>query len=245
MKSSSANYQRNNLWLKIIFFFLTFLFAESVFSQSKNQNTSFEIKELLYSDDFESDLQNWIIEAKVSPRAMIELNDGNLSIDVNSGATIWFKNKLSGNLLIRCNRKVIMNNGANDRLSDLNMFWMASDPANENLFTRDGTFSKYHSLRLYYAGIGGNHNTTTRFRKYPGNGERILYGDFTDKEHLLQPNRDYLIEILVDNGTTKVYVDHEEYFSFTENSPLTEGYFGFRTVQSHQEIDNFEVYRLK
>jgi hypothetical protein len=138
-----------------------------------------------------------------------------------------------------------MNNGKNDRLSDLNQFWMATDPRQENVFTRTGIFSQYHSLRLYYAGIGGNTNSTTRFRKYQGTGERTLIFDFQDKQHLLQPNKNYLIQIVVYEGTTKVFVDGEEYFSFTDDEPLTEGYFGFRTVKSHQEMDNFKVYKLK
>ncbi len=113
------------------------------------------------------------------------------------------------------------------------------------MFTRSGTFSEYDSLQLYYAGIGGNTNTTTRFRKYQGNGERTLLFDLQDKEHLLQPNKNYLIQIVVYNGTTKVFVDGEQYFSYTDDEPLTEGYFGFRTVKSHQEIEDLKVYRLK
>ena len=83
------------------------------------------------------------------------------------------------------------------------------------------------------------------FRKYQGNGERTLLFDCQDKQHLLQPNKTYFIQLVVYNGTTKVFVDGEQYFSFTDDEPLTEGYFGFRTVESHQEIDDFKVYRLK
>jgi len=172
------------------------------------------------------------------------IQDSRLVIDVNSGATIWYKKKLSGNLLIEFNRKVVMADGANDRLSDFNFFWMATDPRDEDLFTRDGTFAQYDSLSLYYVGIGGNYNSTTRFRKYMGNGERFLLREKNDEQHLLQPNRSYFIKIIVCNGTTKVFVDGEEYFSYVDPSPITEGYFGFRTVKSRQEIEDIRIYQL-
>ncbi|MGK9477831.1 exo-rhamnogalacturonan lyase family protein [Melioribacter sp. OK-6-Me] len=205
----------------------------------------YQIGDLLYSDDFENGLNNWIVETKKSPFSKVGIINGKLSIDVEYGTTIWFKEKLEGNLLIEYKRKVIVDKGYNDRLSDLNQFWMALDPRNKNLFTRDGTFSSYDSLCLYYAGIGGNSNTTTRFRKYQGNGQRTLIYDFNDEKHLLQPNKTYFIQIVVYNGTTSFFVDGNLYFSYKDSEPLTEGYFGFRTVKSHQEVDDFKVYRLK
>ncbi|MGA3287012.1 MAG: DUF6250 domain-containing protein [Bacteroidota bacterium] len=201
--------------------------------------------ELLYQDNFDQGIKNWVVETPDSPFSKVATENGKLIIDVDQGATVWFNKKLSGNILIEYHRKVIMNNGHNDRLSDLNQFWMATDPRQGNLFTRNGTFLEYDSLRLYYAGIGGNSNTTTRFRKYRGNGERNLLTDLQDEQHLLQPNKTYLIQLVVHNGTTKVFVDGEQYFSFTDAEPLTEGYFGFRIVESHQEMDDFKVYRLK
>ena len=205
----------------------------------------YQKSDLLYQDNFDQGINNWVVETPASPYSNIGIKNGKLVIDVDHGATVWFSKKLSGNILIEYHREVIMNDGHNDRLSDLNQFWMATDPHQENLFTRSGNFSEYHSLQLYYAGIGGNSNSTTRFRKYQGDGERTLLFDFQDTQHLLQPNKTYLIQLVVYNGTTKVFVDGEQYFSFTDDEPLTEGYFGFRTVESHQEIDDFTVFNLK
>ena len=200
---------------------------------------------LLYQDNFDQNMNDWKVETPESPNSKVEIKNGKLIINVDHGATIWFKKKLSGNILIEYDRKVIMNDVHNDRLSDLNQFWMATDPFRENVFTRSGIFSEYDSLQLYYAGIGGNSNTTTRFRKYLGNGERKLLFDLQDKQHLLKPNKNYFIQIIVYNGTTKYFVNSEQYFSFRDEKPLTEGYFGFRTVKSHQELDNFKVFKLK
>jgi rhamnogalacturonan endolyase len=200
---------------------------------------------LLYKDDFDAGLDNWVAEAPATAGSKVAVENKKLLIDVDGGATVWLNKKLFGNILIEYKRKVLAGTGKNDRLSDLNQFWMASDPQNENLFTRTGIFSEYDSLQLYYVGFGGNTNTTTRFRKYTGNGDRVLYQDLTDKEHLLEPNKEYTIKIVVHKGLTKFFVDDKEFFSFLDPDPLQEGYFGFRTVQSRQEIDDFRVYKLE
>src|ERR1035437_1337744 len=200
---------------------------------------------LIYKEDFDTDLKNWIAEFPPSPTSTVTIKNGKLVIDVFGGATVWLNKKLSGNLLIEYKRKVIIDNGPNDRLSDLNQFWMATDPKNKNLFTRTGVFAQYDSLLLYYMGFGGNTNSTTRFRKYNGKGDRVLLTDLTDKPHLLKANKEYSIKITVYNGLTKFFVDDVEYFSFQDKEPLREGYFGFRTTKSRQEINGFRVYSLK
>jgi hypothetical protein len=230
--------------VSILFLLLFSLCIEKVHAQQEEE-TTYKKGKLLYKDDFDSGLDNWVSEAPDSPNSGILIEDGKLVMDVDGGTTVWLDKKLSGNILIEYNRKVIMNGGKNDRLSDLNQFWMATDPGNKNLFTRSGVFSEYDSLQLYYVGMGGNYNTTTRFRKYTGNGERVLSGEFKDKNHLLQPNKEYKITIVVYEGLTKFFVDGEEYFCFKDPNPLTEGYFGFRTVKSRQAVDNFKIYRLK
>ncbi|MEJ2543617.1 MAG: DUF6250 domain-containing protein [Calditrichaceae bacterium] len=241
--------QKSSAFLLIIFCLLIITGIQNIIKAQNITDTSFVEKykkaQLLYYDNFDQGMTNWVIETPESPSSKVTIKKGKLIIDVDHGATVWFKNKLSGNILIEYHRKVIMNEGHNDRLSDLNQFWMATDPQQDNLFTRNGKFSEYDSLRLYYAGIGGNSNGTTRFRKYPGNGERTLIYDFQDENHLLKANKSYLIQIVVYEETTKVYVDGEQYFSFSDDKPLRNGYFGFRTVKSHQEIDNFKVYNLK
>ncbi|MGO4379621.1 DUF6250 domain-containing protein [Pseudoduganella sp. RAF53_2] len=200
---------------------------------------------LLYADDFRGGLAQWVPEYRPTPNAQVAVRDGKLMMDLPGDATVWFKPELQGDIQISYKRKMIMAGGPNDRLSDLNQFWMASDPQNTNLFTRDGTFKQYDALSLYYVGIGGNTNTTTRFRKYDGKGERVLLGDLTDQAHLLQANREYAIQITVYQGCTRMTVDGQEYFSWRDPAPLRSGHFGFRTTHSHQEISDFKVYQLK
>lgn len=203
-------------------------------------------KQLLFEDSFENGLEKWIVEKEDIGTSEVYARDGKMIVDVGGGTTVWFKELIKHkNVLIQYNRKVIMNNGKNDRLSDLNQFWMANDPEDTDLFTRSGSFAEYDSLSMYYAGIGGNRNTTTRFRKYLGNGDRKLIHDLTEKQYLLEPNKTYFIQILVLEGLTKLFVDGSEMFSYLDNEPLKKGYFGFRTVQSHQEIDDFKIFAIK
>jgi rhamnogalacturonan endolyase len=121
---------------------------------------------------------------------------------------------------------------------------MAGDPRNKNLFTRAGVLESYDSLQLYYVGMGGNTNKTTRFRKYEGNGERRLLQEYTDAGHLLQANKVYHIVIIVNRDVTSYWVDGQCYFSLKDPALLTPGYFGFRSTKSHQEITHFKVFQL-
>jgi len=229
-----------SMGLAIVFLLMLF----EVHAQSR-ENISYKRGKLLYKEDFDNGLKNWVPEFPSTPASPVTTKNNKLLIDVNGGVTIWLNKKLSGNLVITYKRKVIVDTGRNDRLSDLNQFWMATDPRNENLFTRSGDFGEYDSLSLYYVGFGGNSNTTTRFRKYTGNGERVLYVDLSDKEHLLKANKEYSLKTVVYNGLLKFFVDDKEFFSFRDTNPIRQGYFGFRTTQSRQEVYDFKIYRLR
>jgi rhamnogalacturonan endolyase len=208
-------------------------------------SSPYQAGKLLVREDFDGNLSGWVPETPPEPRSRIGIVRGKLVIDVAKGATVWLKKPLSGNILITYTQEVVMDHGPNDRLSDLNQFWMATDPRRSNLFTRTGVFSQYDSLRMYYVGFGGNHNTTTRFRKYHGNGQRQILKEYTDAAHLLKPNHPYRIAITVFRGRTEFFVDGEKWFSYQDPHPLLRGYFGFRTTEARQRIDAFRVYRLE
>lgn len=199
---------------------------------------------LLHQDEFNTPLQGYVAEYARKPGNVVENRDGRLLIDVDSGATVWLDKPLSGNLQIAYTRRVVMDGGKNDRLSDLNQFWMAQDPQQARLFTRSGKFDDYDDLTLYYAGIGGNTNTTTRLRRY-GDGQRLLVGERLGPDALLAPNRDYRIEIALFDGCTRVRVDGRDVLSYRDPQPLTSGYFGFRTTWSRQTIDHLTIHQLQ
>ena len=205
---------------------------------------------LLHRDDF-ADLSNWLVEQK--PGGTVTVRDGALVIDDAGGCTVWFRPELAAPVVITYEATVLDRGGAHDRVSDLNCFWMATDPGATDgsvLATtakRTGAFADYDALRLYYVGYGGNTNTTTRFRRYLGNGEKPLLPEFdrTGAAVLLKGNVTSKLMLVAAGGRAQFFRDGEKLFDFADPSPLTRGRFGFRTVQSRIEFRNFRVWRAE
>lgn len=227
--------------------FIISLFVLLFYSSSFAQQQGYVIDKLLFSDQFEKgfDSTTWITEIDPQPVSKVYIKGGQLVLDTKGGVTVWLNKLLTGNIMIEYKRTILSTGKENDRVSDLNNFWMASDPRNKNLFTRNGVFEQYDSLQLYYAGMGGNTNATTRFRKYEGNGKKPLLQEYSDTAHLLKANKEYKIRIVVEDGSTQYYVDDVLYFHYKDPQPLQAGYFGFRSTKSRQVIDDVKVYSLK
>lgn len=197
------------------------------------------------AEPFPDDLAGWVVEQQ--PGGTVTARDGVLVIDDAAGCTVWRREPLRAPVRIRFVATVT--GGEGRRVSDLNFFWMASDPrAPEDFFSpaagRTGLFATYDGLRAYYVGCGGNGNTTTRFRRYDGTGARPLRPehDRQEPEALLEGGRAYRIEITVDAaGRTTWARDGVVWFTFDDPEPLREGRFGFRTVWSRIEIRDFVV----
>jgi hypothetical protein len=213
--------------------------------------TPYRIKKQIFKDNFDAklDTSNWFCELKNTPNNNAFVENGQLVIDVSKGATVWFKKKLKNKWCIEFDRTVPMQGGKNDRLSDFNIFWQATDPLSKKggkrLFGRSPEFENYDSLSLYYIGFGGNTNTTTRFRKYQGTGEKTILKEYTDGGHLLEANKTYHCRLVMWRDSTFFYVNNELFFSFKDTKPLKNGYFGFRTTQSRHWIDNFKIYKIR
>ena len=197
---------------------------------------------------FADDLQGWVVEQVAQPGASVTVRDGALVIDDKAGVTVWRREPLRAPARIRFT--ATLPGGEDRRVSDLNCFWMASDPRSPGDFFdvektgRDGRFATYDGLRTYYVGCGGNGNTTTRFRRYDGRGARPLLPEHDRKETeaLLEKDRHYRIEITVDaHGRTTWARDGVVWFEYQDPEPLREGWFGFRTVWSRIEIRDFSV----
>ncbi len=208
----------------------------------------FAVGELLAKDDFDCCLGQWQSELEKGGR--IELRDGELEIDVPGGCSLWFRQRFEGPILIRYEATTIKAGGTNDRVSDLNCFWMADDirsPGELFATPRSGQFSDYDQLRCYYVGLGGNSNGTTRFRRYIGErGNRPLLPehDLTAPEDLLVPNVSQTVELVAAGSTIGYYRDGRRLFAYEDPEPYTAGWFAFRTVTSHFTLRHFRVYRL-
>lgn len=199
--------------------------------------------ETLFQDNFRNGLARWVVEQQ--PGGSVTAADGRLVIADAAGCTVWFREPLTAPVTIRYKAKA----ASAARVSDLNCFWMASDPARpDDLFgpghARTGKFATYDTLRTYYVGYGGNTNTTTRFRRYDGSGARPLLPehDRTAPEFLLRPDHVYEIALVAGaDGRVQFIRDGEVVFDWTDPEPLRQGWFGFRTVWSRIEITDFRV----
>lgn len=212
-------------------------------------NDTLALKPLLtYSDEFK-DLSNWRTEQQ--PGGTVFLNQGKMEIEDLAGCTVWLEKDLHQPLMIEYTATVIDEGGPQDRVSDLNCFWLATDPWHSNFFGdiiphRAGKFSQYDSLKLYYVGLGGHNNTKTRYRRYAGNGEKPLLPahDLSDEAYLIVPNVTIRIRIIVYNGIIQYWRNEQLIFNVYDENPYDSGYFAFRTVNNHLLIEDFNVYGL-
>ena len=235
---------------KPLFFFIPLIILVGISVSRAFVQDDLKKTKLLFQDDFEN-LNNWVLELQ-SEDSFVGVKNGKLEIDVPKGASIWFKEKLEGNILIEYDAKVIDHNGPNDRVSDLNCFWMATDLRSpEDIFDSarkpSGMFHDYDTLQLYYVGMGGHNNTKTRFRRYDGKGGKPLLPehDLIGDKVLLEANKSYKIKLIAMGNTVQFFRDDELIYDFKDENPYKKGWFGFRTINNHMSVDNFKVYRIK
>ncbi|WP_457795278.1 DUF6250 domain-containing protein [Horticoccus sp. 23ND18S-11] len=193
-------------------------------------------------------LQAWTVEQM--PGGTVVARDGGLEITDVGGATVWWREKLTAPVEISYDVTVVTQGGPQDRVSDLNCFWMAVDPRSTAApfapgQARSGKFSDYDSLHTYYVGYGGNNNSTTRFRRYDGTVARPLLPehDLRDQKFLLEGNRTYHIRLVARDGVAEFWRDGERIFAFRDPAPLVSGWFALRTVRSHLVVSNLVITR--
>ncbi|WP_397459216.1 DUF6250 domain-containing protein [Pseudomonas asplenii] len=200
----------------------------------------------ILEEDFQQfDSHRWRVETEQPQHSQVTTEQGRLIMDTRAGMTVWLQQPLQGAYRIEFLRQVLVAGHANDRLSDMNVFWAAHEPGSASLNVRDGVLQSYDSLVAYYVGMGGNGNTTTRFRHYDGSFKRPLLGERLHVADLLEAGRIYRIRIDVSATGTQYWVDDRQLF----NQPLAQlpapGYFGFRSVWSRQAISRFSVRALE
>lgn len=195
--------------------------------------------------------QYWKIESE-SPDYRIAFLHDTLEIVAPKGLTLWRKEKMNGDITIEYDACIMDEGRPEDRLSDLNCFWMASDPlCPDDIWKRSewrqGIFKHCYSLQMYYLGYGGNHNSTTRFRRYDGNYEAVekenklpnILKEYTGKEHLLEPGKWYHIKISTHGHKITYYINGKRLVDFRDPNPHRAGWFGFRTTLSRARITHF------
>ncbi|WP_395335038.1 DUF6250 domain-containing protein [Novosphingobium sp. BL-8H] len=201
------------------------------------------------TDDFRHGLSHWRVEAEAPSR--VTANDGVMDIDAPKGISVWWGEELTGPVAIEYEVMAVSEGGPNDAVSDVNAFWMATDPAAPDgsplTHPRSGAFARYDTLKTYYVGIGGNRNTTTRMRRYvgePGNRPLLPEHDRSDAAALLVANRWVPMRLAAEDGRITVDYDGKRLFTLEDSAPYRRGWFALRTTKSHLRIRNFRIVRL-
>jgi hypothetical protein len=132
----------NTITTAIVTFAIVGAFAQKGSPEVNGQTN--EKRKLFYAADFTKaiDTSEWVAEIEPQPSSSVYAKDGKLLMDTKGGVTVWLKKRLRGNIQIEYKRTVLVEGNSNDRLSDLNQFWMAEDPRNSNLFGRTGSSSR-------------------------------------------------------------------------------------------------------
>lgn len=193
----------------------------------------------------------WKIESE-SPNYRLTFMGDTCEILSPKGLTLWRKEKMQANMTVEYDVCVVDEGKEGDRLSDMNCFWLASDPHQKDIWKRadwrSGIFLRCYTLQTYYLGYGGNSNTTTRFRRYGGNEAGVsdesqrppILQEYTDASHLLKANHWYHLKIEGKHGHVRFYVDDELLVDYCDPNPLESGWFGFRTTWSRIRMTNFK-----
>jgi hypothetical protein len=202
---------------------------------------------LVHADDFRQGLDQWVLEAEKS--AKVGVQGGLLDIDTPAGLTLWFRPELVGPAMIQYQAQAVSAGGPNDRVSDLNAFWMARDAGGGSPLAspRTGAFADYDTLKTYYVGQGGNANTSTRFRRYvgrPGDRPLLPQHDHAAADEMLVANRWRTVRLVADGGLIQYWNDGRKLFELNDPEPYTRGWFGLRTTLSHLRVGRFRVYAL-
>lgn len=192
-------------------------------------------------------LADWRVEAE-SPDARVGVRDGVIDIDTPKGLTLWWRRPIAAPVTISFEAMAVAAGGANDTVSDLNAFWMAGEADGGSVLAhpRSGAFATYDDLRTYYVGIGGNRNTTTRFRRYigqPGNRPLLREHDLGAPADMLRPNVWTRIRLIADGRTVAVERDGRRVFTLADPEPYVRGHWGLRTTWSHLRIRRVAVTR--
>lgn len=226
---------------------------------------------LLAQDDFTQGTDRWKIEQQ-DPAGTVTAAGGVLDIVQPSGATLWFRQKFTGDYQITFSATPVPvtfpGTRFADRISDLNMFWNAVDPraagGDPTLSTFDGALNSYNPVKLYYVGYGANGNTTTRLRRNDGTDSRPQItgystpasataddraGGMTASTTLVahQPTQVRIVSRAAtpaDPSTLRWYANGALVFSHTDPAPYLEGWFALRTTTSHWQIRDFKVQAL-
>lgn len=212
---------------------------------------------VLGADDFQHGLAAWRIEAQQPAQTEVSAEGGVLRWATPAGLSLWWRRPLRSPWRVRFTATALPappSAGAQaGRVSDLNLFWHATEPDGREPTPRSGAFASYDSLQLDYLGFGANSNRSTRLRHYPGDGRRLIVDGWADPPDAeaadrqgpmtpatrLQAGEPLAVELQSAAGRTQVRV--RSVLLFDQPTPLQQGWFALRSTASRFEIRDFHI----
>ncbi len=254
-----------NILLVIILLFINFIIS-SCSQQADNSSSAslisgYQKGELINSEDFSSNLSNWLTEGKiiakiVNGKLLVESYD--LEID-NPKGNIWWKEEFSTPFVLEFEFQSLSNEGL------AMVFWNANGINGNDIFSweRTGKYEEYvnSNLRAYHLSFHRFGSGISNIRKAPGfhlvSSAKDPIGVNDRKKHLIQ--------IVSAEERQKIYFDHKLVHDFIDKSEPcinkqdwqhvlpckgtgeipTHGAIGVRHTQNQKAYyDNFKVYNL-
>ncbi|MCI6554146.1 MAG: DUF6250 domain-containing protein, partial [Prevotella sp.] len=80
--------------------------------------------------------KKWCVESESDQYSVTSLGGDTLEILAPKGLTLWYRQMLKGDMTAEYDACVMDEGRDGDRLSDMNFFWMASDPQAKDIWTR-------------------------------------------------------------------------------------------------------------
>jgi hypothetical protein len=186
-----------------------------------------------------------VVEAQ-DPAACVTRAHGQIDIDSAKGITLWYSRALHGPTMISFDAMAVRDGGANDQVSDLNAFWMASerDGSSPSATVRGGSRIMTRCPCIMWD--WRQRNTTTRQRRYVGQvGVRPLLPQHDRADSLLVPNVWTHITLIADGAHIAVPRDGQSLFTMDDAAPYTHGWFALRTTWSHLRIRHLSIRPLR
>ena len=115
--------------------------------------------------DAKSFKKYWHVESE-SPDYKISFSGDTAEIFAPKGLTLWRNEKMSGNTTIEYDASICDTGMPGDRLSDLNCFWMASDPKAPTNIRKRESWRKGIFVNIIYRDPNVRHRSPER----PGDG---------------------------------------------------------------------------
>lgn len=219
-------------------------------------------------DDFPDggpDPRRWRLEAESAAAQVHGAAPGLLDIRTPAGLSLWWQQPLQGDHALRFEARALPapdSAGAlAGRVSDLNLFWNATEADGQAPRPRDGRFASLDTLRAYYLGYGANSNRSTRVRAYDGQGGRTVLAGWADPPEAGPDDRrgrltaatrlvpgQWLAVELVSHAPRPgsaahghVAVGGQRLHTFSQPQPLLGGWFALRTTASRLQVRGFHI----